>query len=129
MTAPIGPYSPIVRAGPWLTCSGQLGVLDGTLVTGGVPAQTEQALANLTELLAGEGASLDDVVKATVFLTDMGDYAAMNEVYAAAFTSGRYPARSTIAVVALPFGGAVEIEAWVYSPQRETSPPPDVSST
>ncbi|HUP70567.1 MAG TPA: RidA family protein [Acidimicrobiales bacterium] len=126
MTAPIGPYSPIVRAGPWLTCSGQLGVVDGTVVAGGVPAQTGQALANLRELLAGEGASLDDVVKATVFLTDMADFAAMNEVYAAAFT-GRYPSRSTIAVVALPFGGDVEIEAWAYSPQA--SPPSDVAST
>ncbi|HUR17527.1 MAG TPA: Rid family hydrolase [Acidimicrobiales bacterium] len=124
MTAPIGPYSSIVRAGPWLACSGQLGVLDGAIVAGGVPAQTEQALANLSHLLAGEGASLDDVVKATVFLTDMAEFSAMNEVYAAAFT-GRYPARSTIAVVALPCGGDVEIEAWAYRP--EPSLPSDVA--
>lgn len=118
MSAPIGPYSPIVRAGPWLACSGQLGVLDGSLVPGGVPAQTEQALDNLADLLAGEGASLTDVIKTTVFLTDMADFVEMNDVYAAAF-AGHRPARSTIAVVALPLGAAVEIEAWAYRPQRD----------
>ena len=118
MTAPIGPYSPVVRAGPWLACSGQLGVLDGALVPGGVPAQTERALANLSELLTGAGAALTNVIKTTVFLTDMADFAAMNDVYASAF-AGHRPARSTIAVVALPLGAAVEIEAWAYNPQRD----------
>ncbi len=118
MTAPIGPYSPVVRAGPWLACSGQLGVVDGALVPDGVAAQTEQALANLAAVLDGEGVSLEDVIKTTVFLTDMADFAAMNGVYGAAF-AGHRPARSTIAVVALPLGAAVEIEAWAYSPQRD----------
>lgn len=118
MIAPIGPYSPVVRAGAWLACSGQLGTVDGSLVAGGVPAQTDQALANLAVLLAGEGASLNDVVKTTVFLTDMADFPAMNDVYAAAF-AGHRPARSTVAIVALPLGAAVEIEAWAYSPQRD----------
>ncbi|MDP9404358.1 MAG: Rid family detoxifying hydrolase [Actinomycetota bacterium] len=115
MTPPVGPYSPLVRAGPFLVCSGQLGVRDGAVVTGGVPAQTGQALANLTALLAGEEASLEHVVKTTVFLTDMADFAAMNEAYAQAF-AGHRPARSAVAVVALPLGAAVEIEAWAYRP-------------
>lgn len=118
MTPPIGPYSPVVQAGPWLACSGQLGLADGALVPGGVPAQTVQALANLGGLLDSVGASLHDVVKTTVFLTDMADFAAMNEAYAAAF-AGHRPARSAVAVVALPLGALVEIEAWAYKPQRD----------
>lgn len=118
MTAPIGPYSAIVRAGPWLVCSGQLGVRNGALVAGGVPAQTDQALANVAALLAGEGASLDDVVKTTVFLTDMADFGAMNDAYAEAF-AGHRPARSAVAVVALPLGADVEVEVWAYRPQRD----------
>lgn len=111
MVKPVGPYSPILRTGSWLICSGQVGLRDGALVDGGVREQTAQALANLRELLEGEGASLSDVVKATVFLTDMGDFAAMNEEYAAAFGDHR-PARSTIGVAALPLGAVVEIEGW-----------------
>ncbi len=111
MTTPVGPYTPIVRAGEWLVCSGQIGIADGALVDGGLEAQTRQALANLADLLAGEGASLADVVKTTVFLADMGDYAAMNEVYTAAFGDHR-PARSAVAVAGLPLGARVEIEAW-----------------
>jgi 2-iminobutanoate/2-iminopropanoate deaminase len=108
---PVGPYSPVVRAGEWLVSSGQIGLRDGALVDGGVVPQAQQALANLRGLLEGEGASLADVVKTTVFLTDMGDYAAMNEVYVAAFGDHR-PARSAVAVAALPLGAAVEVEAW-----------------
>ena len=111
MTKPLGPYSPIVRAGEWLVCSGQLGVRDGAVVEGGVAAQTVQALANLRDLLGTEGAALAHVVKTTVFLIDMGDFTAMNEEYASAFGEHR-PARSTIAVAALPLGAAVEVEAW-----------------
>ena len=110
-----GPYSPIVRAGEWLVCSGQVGQLDGTMVDGGVAEQTRQALANLRALLEGEGASLGDVVKTTVFLTDIGDFGAMNEVYVEAFGEHR-PARSTIGVAALPLGAAVEIELWAMAP-------------
>ncbi len=112
MTKPLGPYTPIVRSGEWLVVSGQLGLRDGALVDGDVSEQATQVIANLAGLLAGEGASLDDVVKTTVFLTDMGDFAAMNDAYIAAFGDHR-PARSTIGVAALPLPGAVvEIEAW-----------------
>ena len=113
MSAPkaVGPYTPIVRAGEWLVCSGQVGLADGALVAGGVAAQVTQAVANLAALLEGEGASLSSVVKTTVFLTDMSDYVAMNEAYIAAFGDHR-PARSAIAVAGLPLGAAVEIEAW-----------------
>jgi 2-iminobutanoate/2-iminopropanoate deaminase len=111
MSRPVGPYTPIVRAGSWLVCSGQVGLAEGGLVEGGVTAQLRQALANLAALLAGEGASLADVVKATVFLTDMADYQAMNEVYVEAFGDHR-PARSAVAVAALPLGALVEVEAW-----------------
>lgn len=111
MSKPVGPYSPIVRAGGWLVTSGQIGLRDGAIVNGGVKAQTVQALANLRTVLEGEGASLTDVVKTTVFLTDMADFAAMNEEYAAAFGDHR-PARSTVGVAALPLGAVVEVEAW-----------------
>ena len=113
MTAPgaAGPYSPVVRAGPWVVCSGQVGLRDGAIVPGGVAAETRQALANLRAVLVEEGASLEDVVKTTVFLLDMAEFAAMNDAYAEVF-GGHRPARSTVAVVALPLGAAVEIEAW-----------------
>jgi len=112
MAKPLGPYSPIVRSGDWLVVSGQLGIKDGSLVGADVAAQTTQVVANLQALLEGEGASLDHVVKTTVFLTSMDDFAAMNEAYVAAFGDHR-PARSTIGVAALPLSGAVvEIEAW-----------------
>jgi 2-iminobutanoate/2-iminopropanoate deaminase len=110
MTKPVGPYSPIVRSGDWLICSGQVGLRDGALVDG-VVAQTTQAIANLRSLLEGEGASLDRVVKTMVFLADMNDFAAMNDAYVEAFGDHR-PARSTIGVSALPLGAAVEVEAW-----------------
>jgi 2-iminobutanoate/2-iminopropanoate deaminase len=113
---PQGPYTPIVRAGEWLVCSGQVGQEDGAMVEGGVVAQTRQALSNLRALLEGEGASLDDVVKTTVFLTDIGDFAAMNEVYVEVFGQHR-PARSTIGVVALPLGAVVEVELWARRPE------------
>ena len=114
MSAPVGPYSPIVRAGQWLVCSGQIGLLDGRLVEGGVRAEARQALENLRVLLEGEGASLRSVVKTTVFLTDAADFAAVNEVYAEAFGDHR-PARSTVVVTALPLGAAVEVEAWALA--------------
>ena len=113
MASTVGPYSPIVRAGQWLICSGQLGLVDGSLVAGGLAAQVTQAIKNAASLLEGEGSSLADVVKTTVFLTDMKDFAAMNDAYVAAFGDNR-PARSAFAVVGLPFGALVEIEAWAY---------------
>lgn len=111
MNKPVGPYSPIVRSGDWLVCSGQVGMRDGALVGSGVVEQAQQGLANLRALLESEGGSLSDVVKTTVFLIDMDDFAAMNEVYAEAFGDHR-PARSTVAVAALPLGARFEVEAW-----------------
>ena len=111
MTTPVGPYTPIVRSGDWLVCSGQIGIVDGALVEGGLDAEIVRAMANLESLLATEGAKLSDVVKTTVFLVDMGDYGAMNEAYMAAFGDHR-PARSAVAVAGLPLGASVEVEAW-----------------
>ncbi|MDQ6784062.1 MAG: Rid family hydrolase [Actinomycetota bacterium] len=110
---PVGHYTSVVRAGDWLICSGQLGLRDGALVEGGVGPQLTQAIANLGGLLTGAGASLASVVKTTVFLTDMADYAVVNEVYRAGFGDQR-PARSAVAVAGLPLGGLVEIEAWAW---------------
>ena len=107
----VGPYTPIVRAGDWLVVSGQVGIVDGKLVSGGVEGELRQALANLAALLEGEGATLNDVVKTTVFLRHMNDYAVMNDVYVAAFGDHR-PARSAIGVAELPIGALVEVEAW-----------------
>jgi len=120
MAQTVGPYSPVVRAGQWLICSGQLGLVDGALVEGGVAAQVTQALSNMAALLAGEGSGLDDVVKTTVFLTDMADFGAMNDAYVAAFGDSR-PARSAFAVVGLPLGALVEIEAWAYMSRSPAS--------
>ena len=113
MSTPVGPYTPIVRAGEWLIVSGQVGIVDGRLVDGGVDAQLRQALGNLRALLEQEGASMSSVVKTTVFLRHMSDYAAMNEVYMAEFGDHR-PARSAIGVADLPLGALVEVEAWAH---------------
>jgi 2-iminobutanoate/2-iminopropanoate deaminase len=110
---PVGPYTPAVRAGDWLVCSGQVPLKDGKLVEGGVGEATKQCVANVRALVEQNGARLDQVVKTTVFLTDMTDYAAMNEAYMEAFGDHR-PARSAVAVAALPLGAPVEIEAWVF---------------
>lgn len=116
MAAPAQPpYTPVVRAGDWVIVSGQLGMKDGSLVAGGVLAQTQQAVVNLKAQLATMGASVNDIAKTLCFLTDMDTFAQFNEAYAAGFGSAR-PARSTIGVKQLPFGGAVEIEAWAYLP-------------
>ncbi len=115
MATPVGPYSPIVRAGEWLICSGQVGIADGVLVDGGLEPQLRRALANLQALLEGEGATLADVVKTTVFLTDVDDYATMNAIYTETFGDHR-PARSAVGVGALPLGAVVEIEAWARVP-------------
>ena len=113
MSTPVGPYTPIVRAGDWLVVSGQVGIADGELVAGGTRGQLHQALDNLETLLEGEGATLADVVKTTVFLRHLSDYAAMNETYIAAFGDHR-PARSAVGVSELPLGALVEIEAWAH---------------
>lgn len=115
MSKPLGPYTPVVRAGDWIIVSGQVGAKDGTLAAGGVAGQTAQAIANLTTQLATMGATLDDVAKTLCFLTDMDTFATFNEAYIAGFGAHR-PARSTVGVAALPGGAAVEIEAWAYVP-------------
>ena len=93
--------------------SGQVGVRDGRLVPEGTAGQLRQALENLRGLLEAEGASLADVVKTTVFLLHMRDYAEMNATYVEAFGEHR-PARSCVAVVELPVGALVEVEEWAY---------------
>ncbi|MFM8945441.1 MAG: RidA family protein [Actinomycetota bacterium] len=112
---PLGPYTPVVRAGDWVIVSGQLGIKDGSLVPGGVAGQTAQAVVNLKERLREAGCTINDVSKTLCFLTDMDTFATFNEAYVAGFGGSR-PARSTIGVAALPFGGAVEIEAWAFKP-------------
>ena len=114
---PLGPYSPIVRAGEFLIVSGQTGTKDGVLVSGGLEAQVRAAMGNLDTLLTLHGSRLRDVVKTTVFLTDMADFAAMNTIYAEIFGETR-PARSTVAVAGLPLGACFEIEAWAHRPVR-----------
>jgi 2-iminobutanoate/2-iminopropanoate deaminase len=108
----IGPYSQALRAGGFLFTAGQVGFdpATGELVDGGIAEQTRQVLANIRAILEAGGSGLGQVVKTTVFLVDMADFAAMNEVYAEAFGTHR-PARSTVAVAALPRGARVEIEA------------------
>ena len=117
---PVGPYSPSRRVGDWVVTSGQLGVgTDGTggtgLVEGGTAGQLRQALANLTGVLAAEGATLADVVKATVFLVDMADFPTVNEIWVEVFGENR-PARSAVGVAGLPLGARVEVEAWAALP-------------
>ncbi|MGA8297057.1 MAG: Rid family hydrolase, partial [Acidimicrobiales bacterium] len=89
----------------------------GVIVDGGIAAELTQAIANLAKLLGEHDHGLADVVKTTVFMIDMGEYASMNSAYAAGFGAHR-PARSAIGVSALPLGASVEIEAWVYAPGR-----------
>ena len=113
MSKPVGPYTPIVRAGGWLVVSGQVGQVDGKLVDGTMAAQLRQAIENLRLLLDGHGASLSDVVKTTVFLKHMSDYGPMNEAYVEAFGDHR-PARSAVGVSDLPLGALVEVEAWAW---------------
>src|SRR5512136_523536 len=107
--AALGPYSQAVRAGDFVFCSGQTGLEPATgLLREGVAAQAEQVLDNLAAVLAAAGASLADVVKTTIFLTDMADFQTVNAIYGKRF-SGAPPARSTVQVAALPKGGLVEI--------------------
>jgi 2-iminobutanoate/2-iminopropanoate deaminase len=114
MSKPVGPYTPIVRAGEWLVVSGQIGIDGGKLVSGGLEAELRQAIGNLAGLLESAGASLADVTKTTVFLRHLGgDYPKMNEVYMELFGDHR-PARSAIGVSDLPLGALVELEAWAH---------------
>ncbi|KPK14280.1 MAG: reactive intermediate/imine deaminase [Myxococcales bacterium SG8_38] len=115
--AAIGPYCQAVTVGPWVYCSGQiaLGPSGGELVgAGGIEAETRQVLHNLEAVLERAGASRADVVKATVYLTDMHEFSKMNQVYAAFFEGLVPPARATVQVAALPKGAKVEIDFIAY---------------
>ena len=109
--AAIGPYAQAVVSDGWVFCSGQIPMdpATGEMVTGDVGSQTDRVLSNLSAVLQAAGASLATVVKTTVFLTDMNDFGAMNEVYARYF-EGHRPARATVQAAALPKGAGVEIE-------------------
>jgi 2-iminobutanoate/2-iminopropanoate deaminase len=115
----VSPYSAVVRAGDFLICSGQLGMGENGLVEG-IHAQVSQAMHNVSALMSAKGAGLHNIVKTTVFLTDMANYGEMNEAYIA-FFEGAPPARSAVAVAGLPYGALVEIEAWAYSPGGSAS--------
>lgn len=111
LAAPVGPFSQAIRADGFIYFSGQVGQdpATGKLVEGGVLAETEQVFKNLAAVLEAAGKSFDDVVRAGVFLTSMGEFAAMNGVYAEHFGQP-FPARTTIAVAGLPLGANVEID-------------------
>lgn len=116
----IGPYSAAIKAGNFVFTSGQLGInpTSGALVDGGVEAETRQVLTNLSHVLQAAGTSLGNIVKTTVFLRDINDFARMNAIYAEFFTENP-PARSAFQVAALPKGAAVEIEAVAVLPAEE----------
>ncbi|HEY8493714.1 MAG TPA: RidA family protein [Myxococcota bacterium] len=109
---PVGPYSQAIVAGGLVFCAGQIPLdpATGKLVEGPIEVQTERVLANVQAVLAAAGSSLEKVVKATVFLADLDDFAAMNAVYARYFSSDPKPARTTIQAARLPAGARVEIE-------------------
>lgn len=120
MSPALGPYTPVLRAGDWVITSGQIGLATDengatALVDGGAIPQLRQALSNVAARLRDGGATLRDVVKTTLYLTDMADYAAANDVWVEYFSENR-PTRSAVAVAALPGGALVEVEAWAYVP-------------
>jgi 2-iminobutanoate/2-iminopropanoate deaminase len=120
MSPAVGPYAPVRRAGDWVITSGQIGMATDdegrtALVPGGTLAELRQALRNVTDVLATEGVTLADVVKTTLYLIDMGEFAAVNDVWVESFTENR-PTRSAVAVAALPVGARIEVEAWAYAP-------------
>lgn len=110
--AAIGPYSQAICFGDLMITSGQLGLVPetGEFAEGGVEAQARQSLENVKAILEDAGLTMNNVVKTTVFMKDMADFAKVNAIYAEFFTEGNYPARSAVEVAALPKGGLVEIE-------------------
>ncbi len=114
---PVGPYSQAIAHGELIFCSGQIALdpATGKLVPGGVEEQTQRVLQNLGAVLSAAGAGYGDVIKTTIFLVDMADFAAVNAVYAACFGETR-PARTTVAVAALPLAARVEVEAIAVRP-------------
>ena len=111
LTPPVGPFSQAIEVGGFIYFSGQVGQdpNTGTLVAGGIAAETERVFRNLSAVLKAAGRSFDDVVRAGVYLANMNDFVAMNGIYAKHF-SQPFPARTTIAVAALPLGACVEID-------------------
>src|ERR1700743_3030293 len=109
--AAVGPYNHAVRVGDLLFCAGQIALnpQDGALVMGDIKAQTDRVLQNVKAILEDQGLTFANVVKSTVFLTNLADFVAMNEVYAKYFTEN-FPARATVQVAGLPKGAGVEIE-------------------
>ena len=129
MSPPLGPYSPVRRAGDWVITSGQIGLATddsgvSAMVDGGTIPQLHQALANVAAVLRTEGATMRQVVKTTLYLIDMGEFAAVNEVFAEYFPNR--PTRSAVAVAALPAGARVEVEAWAYVPEGSAPEPLDL---
>jgi len=124
VSRPVGPYSPSLSAGGWVVTSGQIGIVTGDrgpeLVAGGTAAELTQALANVRSVLAEAGAEMSDVVTATLYLVDMDDYRAANEVWTEAFGDHR-PARTAVAVAALPLGARAEVAVWAYVGPRPAS--------
>lgn len=109
--AAVGPYSQAILTDGFVFASGQIGLNPATgELEGGLSAQAEQIISNMSAVLTAAGSSLDNIVKTTIFLTSMDDFAAVNEIYAKAF-AGDPPARSTVQVAGLPLGALVEIEA------------------
>ena len=109
--AAVGPYNHAVHVGDLLFCAGQIPIdpKDGNLISGDIKAQTDRVLQNVKAILDDQKLSFANVVKSTVFLTNLGDFAGMNEIYAKYFTEN-FPARSTVQVAGLPKGASVEIE-------------------
>jgi 2-iminobutanoate/2-iminopropanoate deaminase len=120
--AAVGPYSQAIRLGDFIFTAGQVALdpASGALVGDDAAAQTEQVISNLKAVLAAAGVGLEHVVKTTVFLRSMGDFAAMNAIYARHFPEP-FPARSTVEVGALPKGGLVEIECIAVLPTASES--------
>lgn len=113
--AAIGPYSQAIKAGDFLYCSGQVPLVPGTaeLISGGIKEQITQSLENLQQVLSAAGIDFNSVVKTTIYLTDLGDFAVVNEIYAG-YCGDVAPARATVQVAALPKGALVEIDAVAY---------------
>jgi 2-iminobutanoate/2-iminopropanoate deaminase len=113
--APIGPYSQAIKAGGFVFVAGEKGIdpATGKIVEGGIQAETRRTLDNIKGILAAAGATMDDVVATSVYMVDLNDFGAMNEVYAEYFVKNP-PGRTTVGVTALPAGAAIEITATAY---------------
>jgi len=113
--APIGPYSQAIKASGFVFVAGEKGIdpATGKIVEGGIQAETRRTLENIKGILAAAGAGMDDVVATTVYMVDLGDFEAMNQVYAEYFKKNP-PGRTTVGVTSLPAGAAIEITATAY---------------